>query len=167
MRFYDINNGNIYYNKSKLPLNKMHLTKLRQNIGYISQDTQIFNCTIKENILYGISDDKKVSNDDIIYICKLANCHSFISSFEHGYNTRVGERGIRLSGGQKQRIAIARMLIKKPNILFLDEATSNLDTLSESLVQCSIDKMINNNNKYLNVNAAILVAHRLSTVINA
>ena len=185
MRFYDVTNGKIFYNKNKLPLNKINLTKLRENIGLVAQDTQLFDCTIKENIIYGVIDEKRkdeITMNEIIYYSKLANCHEFIIKFEEGYNTRVGERGIRLSGGQKQRIAIARMLMKKPKILFLDEATSNLDTESEALVQAAIDKTIwynddndddskennNDDNKYqFKANAVILVAHRLSTVINA
>merc|ERR1712039_1155309 len=87
-------------------------------------------------------DSADISMEEVIHYAKLANCHEFIAGFEEGYDTRIGERGIRLSGGQKQRIAIARMLMKKPKILFLDEATSNLDTESEALVQAAIDKTI-------------------------
>lgn len=157
------------------------MTKLRQSIGLVAQDTQLFDCTIRENIIYGVDNGKDdISMQEIVHYAKLANCDEFISEFEEGYNTRIGERGIRLSGGQKQRIAICRMLMKKPKILFLDEATSNLDTESEALVQAAIDKTIwydeeeEDDQKYDNskqwkfkANAVILVAHRLSTVINA
>jgi len=175
MRFYDVTKGEIFYNKERLKLNEMNLTSLRQSIGLVAQDTQLFDCTIKENIIYGVEHEKnEISMAEIRHYAALANCDEFISSFEEGYNTRIGERGIRLSGGQKQRIAICRMLMKKPKILFLDEATSNLDTESEALVQAAIDKTIwykPEEHKYdeyqFKANAVILVAHRLSTVINA
>jgi len=162
----------------------------------VAQDTQLFDTTIEENIIYGV-DENNYEKEHMYHVCKLANAHEFISNFEDGYDTRVGERGVRLSGGQKQRIAIARMLMKKPKILFLDEATSSLDAESEALVQGAIDKMIWRKNKHKNkllhessllneeeeeekhdnnkinndfdyqANAVILVAHRLSTVVNA
>eukprot|EP01083_Nonionella_stella_P181393 649653_1 len=181
LRFYDVTKGQILYNKERIPLPQMNLTDLRQEIGLVAQDTQLFDCTIKENMIYGVEDEDELSMDEITHCAKLANCHEFIEKFEDGYDTRVGERGIRLSGGQKQRIAIARMLMKRPKILFLDEATSNLDTESEALVQAAIDKTIwykkeEDDAKYDNkeehkykfkANAVILVAHRLSTVMNA
>ena len=186
MRFYDATKGQILYNKERMPLNEMNLSKLRQSLGLVAQDTQLFDCTIKENIIYGVDklngddgkENEEVSMDEIVHYAKLANCHQFISEFEEGYDTRIGERGIRLSGGQKQRIAICRMLMKKPSILFLDEATSNLDTESEALVQAAIDKTIwfdenaeiaddEQKEWKFKANAVILVAHRLSTVINA
>merc|ERR1712194_322050 len=125
------------YNEERMPLNEMNLSKLRHSLGLVAQDTQLFDCTIRENIIYGVEDiDRKdIPMEEVIHYAKLANCHEFIEEFEEGYDTRIGERGIRLSGGQKQRIAIARMLMKRPKLLFLDEATSNLDTESEALVQ--------------------------------
>merc|ERR1712156_193277 len=164
----------------------MNLTKLRAQIGLVAQDTQLFDCTIRENIEYGVDtgddDNHRVSSlEEVVHYAKLANCHDFIAEFEEGYNTRIGERGVRLSGGQKQRIAIARMLMKKPKILFLDEATSNLDTESEALVQAAIDRTIwfkregdgedddgdeEKTDLGFKANAVLLVAHRLSTVIN-
>jgi len=189
MSFYGVTSGQILYNEERLPLDEMNLTKLRSQIGLVAQDTQLFDCTIRENIIYGVhtgeeSEPREITNKEVEHYAKLANCHEFISEFEEGYNTRVGERGVRLSGGQKQRIAIARMLMKRPKILFLDEATSNLDTESEALVQAAIDHTIwyqreddedgdgdGDDEKYddyaFKANAVILVAHRLSTVINA
>merc|ERR1719385_423278 len=181
MSFYDVTSGEILYNHAGLPLNKMNLTKLRAQIGLVAQDTQLFDCTIRENIEYGVdtgddSNAREVTLEEVEHYAKLANCHEFIAEFEEGYNTRIGERGVRLSGGQKQRIAIARMLMKRPKILFLDEATSNLDTESEALVQAAIDRTIwykpdegdaKEDDVGFQANAVILVAHRLSTVINA
>jgi len=192
MRFYDVTEGAILYNEERIPLTEMNLTFLRKRIGFVAQDTQLFDCTIKENIIYGVDDEEREpSMHEVMHFARLANCHEFIEKFEDGYNTRVGERGVRLSGGQKQRLAIARMLMKRPNVLFLDEATSNLDTQSEALVQAAIDKTIwdaqSQEQKYdenvdgagdddeagddaslsFKANAVVLVAHRLSTVINA
>jgi len=141
------------------PLTELNPSIFRRQCGIVAQDTQLFNLTIEENISYGIEDYTK---DDLYEAARLANCHDFIISFEDGYETRCGERGVRLSGGQKQRIAIARVLLRKPKILFLDEATSSLDAESEALVQDAIDNLIK-----LGGMTVILVAHRLSTVINA
>jgi len=104
------------------------------------------------------------TEDDLLRASKLANAHDFISAFEDGYKTRVGERGVRLSGGQKQRIAIARAMLRRPRLLFLDEATSSLDAESESVVQQAIDRLIDSTQGGCTV---ILIAHRLSTVINS
>ena len=135
------------------------LISLHEIMGLVAQDTELFSGTIADNIAYGlIAPDES----DIIDAAKQANAHEFISSFEDGYKTRVGERGVRLSGGQKQRIAIARVLIRKPKLLFLDEATSALDTENEALVQEALDTLISKSKC-----TVVLVAHRLSTVINA
>merc|ERR1719242_912294 len=130
-----------------MPLDQMNLTKMRAQIGLVAQDTQLFDRSIRANIEYGVetgdvSSSREVTLEEVEHYAKLANCHEFIAEFEEGYNTRIGERGVRLSGGQKQRIAIARMLMKRPKVLFLDEATSNLDTESEALVQAAIDRTI-------------------------
>ena len=185
MSFYEVESGQILYNEQQLPLTEMNITNLLSQIGLVAQDTQLFDCTIRENIEYGVdtgddSNAREVTLEEVEHYAKLANCHEFIAEFEEGYNTRIGERGVRLSGGQKQRIAIARMLMKRPKILFLDEATSNLDTESEALVQAAIDRTIwfqgngdgEEDEKYddelgFKANAVILVAHRLSTVIKA
>lgn len=122
------------------------------------QNNSIINGTIKSNIAYSTK-NKKHSND-IIHYSKLAYSHEFIKSFKNGYNTIIGEKGTNLSGGQKQRIDIARSFIKEPNILLLDEATSNLDSESENVIQQSIKNISQNR-------TTIIVAHRLSTIINA
>jgi len=140
-------------------LAKLNAVEYRKFIGIVAQDTQLFNCTIEENIAYGLDN---YSKKELLKAAKLANAHDFISRFEEGYQTKVGERGVRMSGGQKQRIAIARAFLRKPKILLLDEATSALDTESEALVQEAIDNLIKNSGC-----TVILVAHRLSTVINA
>ncbi|PIK50619.1 hypothetical protein BSL78_12465 [Apostichopus japonicus] len=128
----------------------------RKKISIVSQEPVLFACSIKENIAYG----KEATQDEIIEAAKKANAHEFINAFEEGYDTLVGERGVRLSGGQKQRVAIARALIMDPAILLLDEATSALDAESEHLVQEAIDRAM--------VGRTVLViAHRLSTVRTA
>ncbi len=119
----------------------------------------MFNLTIEQNIAYGV---ESYEQEELYNAARLANAHDFISSFDEGYQTRVGEHGTRLSGGQKQRIALARVFLRKPKLLFLDEATSSLDAESEALVQDAIDKLIGMKNC-----TVVLVAHRLSTVINA
>mmetsp|Transcript_12143 Transcript_12143/g.31483 ORF Transcript_12143/g.31483 Transcript_12143/m.31483 type:complete len:162 (+) Transcript_12143:13-498(+) len=106
----------------------------------------------------------RYTQEDLVAACKAANAHDFIMGFPSGYQTRIGERGVRLSGGQRQRIAIARMMLRKPKLLLLDEATSALDAESEALVQQSIDKLLESKeHKY----TVVLVAHRLSTVVNS
>ena len=157
LRFYDPRAGRILLDgKDYTTLNPI---SLRRNIGIVAQETQLFNMTIEQNIAYGIA---KYTQEDLFEAAKLANAHDFIMTFEDGYQTRVGERGTRLSGGQKQRIALARVFLRKPSLLFLDEATSSLDTESEALVQEAIDRLIQ-----MRQCTVILVAHRLSTVINA
>ncbi len=126
-------------------------------IGYVSQETFIFNGTIAENIRFG---DSKGTRDDIVEAAKLANAHEFISRTEDGYETTVGDAGMKLSGGQRQRLAIARAILRKPQILILDEATSSLDTVSERLVQEAI-------NKISRKTTTLIIAHRLSTVLHA
>jgi len=157
MRFYDPRAGGISLDgKNYRSLNPI---SLRRHIGIVAQDTQLFNMTVEENIAYGMD---KYTKQQVIEAAKLANAHDFIMEFDEGYETRVGERGVRLSGGQKQWIALARVFLRKPKLLFLDEATSALDSESEALVQEAIDTLIARGGC-----TVILVAHRLSTVINA
>jgi len=157
LRFYDPKEGRIVLDGRDLT--ELNPTSVRKNIGIVAQDTQLFNLTIEENIAYGVDD---YTQEDLYEAARLANAHDFIQSFDDGYKTRVGERGVRLSGGQKQRIAIARVLLRRPSLLLLDEATSSLDTESEAQVQEAIDNLM-----AMGECTVILVAHRLSTVVNA
>ena len=128
------------------------------HIGYVQQEPQLFGMSVRENVCYGI--DRVVSQDELELACREANAHDFIVTWPMGYDTLVGERGVKLSGGQKQRIAIARALLVNPKILLLDEATSALDAESESLVQDAIEKAM--------VSRTVLIfAHRLSSIRRA
>lgn len=154
-RFYEVNNGEILIDG--INIKDIKLKSLRENIGLVQQDIFLFTGTIKENILYGKpnSEDAKV-----IEAAKNANIHNFIMSLPEGYDTYVGEKGIKLSGGQKQRISLARAFLKNPAILILDEATSALDSEAEIIIQQALEK--------LTVGRTVLViAHRLSTIKNA
>ena len=133
------------------------IKSLRSQLGIVTQETILFNDTIANNITYGY---REIGRDKMIEAAKKANAHSFISSFKNGYDTVIGERGVRLSGGEKQRVTIARALIKNPPILILDEATSSLDTESERLVQEAL-------NVLMKERTVFVIAHRLSTVRNA
>jgi len=158
-RFYDPQEGNIYLDD--VALHEFDTLWLRHRIGVVSQEPTLFACSIRENILYGCPSDRpQPSEEDIIDAAKQANAHNFISEFKEGYETKVGERGVRLSGGQKQRIAIARAILKQPTILLLDEATSALDAESEFLVQQALERLMKGR-------TTLIVAHRLSTVRNA
>lgn len=154
LRFYEVTKGEISINN--LNINAYNLTNLRENIAIVPQEVMLFGGTIKENILYGKPNSTDV---DVEEAAKKANAHDFISSFPEGYKTMVGERGIQLSGGQKQRIAIARAVLRNPKILILDEATSSLDSESESLVQEALEKLMVGR-------TSIIIAHRLSTIKN-
>jgi len=127
---------------------------LRDAISFVPQDPILFHRTLKENILYGKTD---ATDEEVVNAAKLAHCHEFISSFEHGYDTYVGERGIKLSGGERQRVAIARAILKNAPILILDEATSSLDSHSEVLIQDALDVLMRGK-------TVIVIAHRLSTI---
>jgi subfamily B ATP-binding cassette protein MsbA len=126
-------------------------------MGIVTQETYLFNDTIVNNIAYGID---KPSRESVIEVSRMANAHDFISEFEDGYDTLVGNRGVMLSGGQRQRIAIARALLRDPQILIFDEATSSLDTESEILVQEAINQLMRNR-------TTLVIAHRLSTIKSA
>ena len=154
-RFYDPVDGSIMIDGHDLK--DIEVKSLRRLIGIVTQETILFNDTIRNNIAYGLDDCR----DDIIFeATKAANADVFIKTFPDGYETIIGDRGVRLSGGQRQRISIARALLKNPPIMILDEATSALDTESEILVQEAIDKLMQNRTSFV-------IAHRLSTVRNA
>ncbi len=138
-------------------IRKLTQHSLRQQIAIVSQQTILFNDTIRTNISYGRTD---VSDDALIAAAKSANAHSFIENLPEGYETIVGENGIRLSGGQQQRLSIARALLKNSPILILDEATSSLDTESEREVQDAINRLMRNR-------TTLVIAHRLSTITHA
>ncbi|NXD79725.1 MDR1 protein, partial [Halcyon senegalensis] len=156
-RFYDPLDGEMLFDgKNAKTLN---IQWLRAQIGIVSQEPMLFDCTIAENIAYG-DNSREVSHEEIVRAAKEANIHSFIDSLPDKYNTCVGDKGTQLSGGQKQRIAIARALVRQPQILLLDEATSALDTESEKIVQEALDKAREGR-------TCIVIAHRLSTIQNA
>lgn len=154
-RFYDVDNGNICIDD--IDIKNIRIKSLRKNIGIVQQDVFLFAGTIRENILYGKLD---ATEDEIINAAKAANAHDFIMELEDGYDTYIGERGVKLSGGQKQRISIARMFLKNPPILILDEATSSLDNQSEAIIQKSIEQLSQNRTTFI-------IAHRLATVKSA
>lgn len=154
-RFYEVDKGSVKIDG--LDIRDIKLKSLRANIGIVQQDVYMFSGTIKENIAYG---KPGATEEEIIEAAKQANAHEFIMGLEEGYDTYVGERGVKLSGGQKQRISIARVFLKNPNILILDEATSALDNESERLIQESLELLSRNR-------TTIVIAHRLSTIRNA
>ena len=154
-RFYNITSGEIKIDDQNI--NDFTLESLRKNIGIVQQDVFLFNGTIKENILYG---NENATDEQVIEASKKANIYEYICSLEDGFDTIVGERGVKLSGGQKQRISIARVFLKDPKILILDEATSALDNTTELLIQNSLNELSKGR-------TTIIVAHRLSTIKNA
>lgn len=154
-RFYNINSGKITLDG--VDIKDITLHSLRKNIGIVSQNIFLFDGTIKENIAYGNLD---ATDEEIIEAAKKANIHDYVSTLELGYDTHVGERGVKLSGGQKQRVAIARVFLKNPKLLILDEATSALDNVTEMQIQSSLEELSRGR-------TVIVVAHRLSTVKNA
>lgn len=154
-RFYETDEGSIFIDG--ININDVQLKSLRSNIGLVQQDVFLFTGTIKENILYG---NPKASQDEIIKAAKSASIHDFIMTLPQGYDTDIGEKGVRLSGGQKQRISISRLFLKNPPILILDEATSALDNETEILIQESLEKLAKDR-------TSLIIAHRLSTIKNA
>ena len=154
-RFYDINSGKIEIDG--INIKNYKIKSLRENIGFVQQDVFIFTGTVRENILYGRPD---ASDKEMIQASKNANIHNFIMSLENGYDTDIGEKGVKLSGGQKQRVSIARVFLKNPPILILDEATSALDNETELKIQRSLDQLSQGR-------TTIVIAHRLSTIKNA
>lgn len=152
--FYKLseNSGNIFIDGKDI--RRLTLDSVRKNIGIVQQDVFLFVGTIKENILYGKPD---ATDEEVILAAKRANIHDFVMSLENGYDTEIGERGVRLSGGQKQRLSIARVFLKDPAILILDEATSALDNTTEVLIQKSLDELCVGR-------TTLVVAHRLSTI---
>ena len=154
-RFYDVTNGDIKIDGKDI--RDIKLKNLRDHIGIVQQDVYLFAGTVLENISYGKPGSTK---EEIIAAAKLANAHDFIMELPNGYDTDIGQRGIKLSGGQKQRLSIARVFLKNPPILIFDEATSALDNESENIVKESLEKLAKNR-------TTIVIAHRLSTVRNA
>ena len=152
--FYKLseNSGDIFIDGKDI--RRLTLDSVRKNIGIVQQDVFLFVGTIKENILYGKPD---ATDEEVILAAKRANIHDFVMSLENGYDTEIGERGVRLSGGQKQRLSIARVFLKDPAILILDEATSALDNTTEVLIQKSLDELCVGR-------TTLVVAHRLSTI---
>ena len=153
--FYDVVSGQILLDGKEI--HSLTLESVRRNIGIVQQDIYLFNDSMKENIRYGKLD---ATDDEIILAAKRANIHDYIMSLPNGYDTNIGERGVRLSGGQKQRLSIARVFLKNPPILILDEATSALDNTTEILIQQALDELCKGR-------TTLVVAHRLSTIKNA
>jgi len=154
-RFYDATKGSVKIDG--INIKDVTVNSLREQIGIVLQDSILFSDSVKSNILMG---KPEATDDEVIEAAKAANAHDFITSLPEGYDTKVGERGVKLSGGQKQRVAIARVFLKNPPILVLDEATSALDLESESLIQDSLERLAHNR-------TTIVVAHRLSTITHA
>ena len=154
-RFYDTDQGGLYIDG--LNIKTVTQSSLHAAIGIVPQDTVLFNDTIYYNIAYG---DSNASQEDVVNAAKAAEIHQFVSDLPDGYNTTVGERGLKLSGGEKQRVGIARTLLKNPPILLLDEATSSLDTETENSIQKSL-------NQLLEGRTVLTIAHRLSTIVNS
>ena len=154
-RFYEVKEGSVSIDG--YDIRDLKLESLRRQIGIVQQDVYIFNGTVRENILYGKPD---ATEEELILAAKRANIHEFIQTLPDGYDSELGERGVRLSGGQKQRLSIARVFLKNPPILILDEATSALDNESERKIQAAIMELSKGR-------TVLVIAHRLSTIRNA
>jgi ATP-binding cassette subfamily B protein len=152
LRLYEVNHGQILIDGQNI--NEVTQASLRANIGIVFQEPALFSGTIRENISYA---NPAASNDEVEAAAKAANADEFINKFDKGYDTEIGERGLKLSGGQKQRIAIARALLKNAPILILDEATSSLDSRSEAMVQEALKRLMKGR-------TTLIIAHRLSTI---
>ena len=157
-RFYDVTGGTVKIDGQDI--REVTLKSLRSQIGIVQQDVYLFSGTIYENIVYGRPGASREEMEEIVEAAKNANAHEFIMSFPDGYDTDIGQRGVKLSGGQKQRLSIARVFLKNPPILIFDEATSALDNESEKVVQESLEKLAKNRTTFV-------IAHRLSTIRNA
>ncbi|WP_255169154.1 ABC transporter ATP-binding protein [Natrononativus amylolyticus] len=155
LRLHDVDEGSIRIDGQDI--RDVSLPSLRQSMGYVGQESYLFYGTVEENITYGTFD---ASREEIVEAAKAAEAHDFIQNLPDGYDTMVGERGVKLSGGQRQRVAIARAILKDPDILILDEATSDVDTETEMLIQRSIDRLTENRTTFA-------IAHRLSTIKDA
>ena len=153
--FYNVQSGKILIDGKEIQ--SITMESLRRNIGIVQQDIYLFNASIRDNILYGKLD---ATEDEVIEAAKRANIHDYIMTLDQGYDTVIGERGVRLSGGQKQRLCIARVFLKNPPILILDEATSALDNTTEIMIQQALDELCKGR-------TTLVVAHRLSTIKNA
>ena len=154
-RLYDVTEGSVEFDG--IDVRKLDLEFLRKNVGIVTQDTYLFNGTIRENLMYA---NVHASVAEMEEACKKANIHDYIMKLEKGYDTPVGNRGLKLSGGEKQRISIARVLLKNPAVMIFDEATASLDSISEKAIQDAIDPLIDSR-------TSILIAHRLSTILAA
>lgn len=154
-RFFDVTEGAIYMDG--MDIRKMEQRSLRENIGIVQQDVYLFIGSVMDNIRYG---KPNATDEEVILAAKRANAHDFIMNFPDGYDTDIGQRGVKLSGGQKQRLAIARVFLKNPSILIFDEATSALDNESEKVVQDSMEELAKDRTTFV-------IAHRLSTIRNA
>ena len=154
-RFYDPKSGTISLDGRDL--RTINVEQYRRLLGIVEQDIFLFDGTIADNIAYA---RRGATETDVTHAATLANAHDFITDFSEGYGTLIGERGVRLSGGQRQRIAIARAILADPSILILDEATSNLDTESERLIQAGLETLMANRTTFV-------IAHRLSTIRQA
>jgi ATP-binding cassette subfamily B protein len=154
-RLYDVTGGSIKLDGTDI--RNLDLEALRKSIGMVTQDTYLFNGTIKENLLYAKAD---ATDEDLARVCREANIHDFIASLPNGYDTMVGNRGVKLSGGEKQRVSIARVILKNPELIILDEATSSLDSISECFIQDAIKPLLEGR-------TSIIIAHRLSTIMAA
>jgi ATP-binding cassette subfamily B protein len=155
LRMYDVDEGAIEIDGTDV--RDVTIPSLRQAIGYVSQDTFMFYGTVEENIRYGTFD---ASQEEVVEAAEAAEAHGFIENLPEGYDTEIGERGVKLSGGQRQRLSIARAILKDPEILVLDEATSDVDTETEMLIQRSLDRLTRDRTTFS-------IAHRLSTIKDA
>ena len=154
LRLYDVEGGGVYIDNTNIK--DFDIFSFLKKVGYVSQETFVSNASIKDNIAFG----RDYTEQEVIEAAKLENADEFIQQFPEKYDTIVGDRGTRLSGGERQRIAIARAMIRKPEILILDEATSSLDNIAENIVQKAINKVSENCTTFM-------IAHRLSTIQNA
>jgi ABC-type multidrug transport system, ATPase and permease components len=155
MRLYDVLEGSITIDG--IDVRDINLKSLRENIGMVTQEAYLFNGSIRDNLLYAKAD---ATESDLISACKDANIYQLIESLPNGFDTVVGNRGVKLSGGEKQRLSIARVILKDPKIIIFDEATSSLDSISENMIQEAIEPLLKGR-------TSLVIAHRLSTVIAA